>query len=119
MTIYILDDDRIELAMWSGAITRSGLDIDLQLFCGCDSFKAAVFKNPPDACVVDFVMPFHPGTEVCKWIKELFPDVKVYICSGLVGEEYQLLAEACGATFISKKIPFNERLEVVYNGCRS
>ena len=119
MTIYILDDDRIELAMWADIVKRSGLNIKVQLFSDCGSFKAAVFKRSPDVCVVDYVMPFHPGTEVCNWIKELYPDIRLYICSGLVGEEYALLAQSCGATFISKDVPFNDRLEVVYNGCKS
>lgn len=119
MTIYFLDDDRIELAMWADIIRRSGLDIKFQLFTDCGAFKSVVFKNPPDICIIDYVMPFHPGTEVCNWIRELYPNIQVYICSGLTGDEYKILAESCGAKFISKNIPFNERLEVVYNGCKS
>lgn len=118
MKFYILDDDRIELALWADIINRSGYDIEFELFSECDMFKAMVFKNKPDVCILDYVMPFHPGTEVCKWIKEFFPEIDIYICSGLKGEEYKLLAEACGAAFISKDIKFKERLEVVYNGCK-
>ena len=119
MILYILDDDKVELAMWANTINSSGLDVEFQLFSECGSFKAAVFKKEPDVCVIDFVMPFHPGTEVCNWVKETYPNVKLYICSWLTGEEYDILAASCGAEFISKEVPFNDRLEVVYNGCKS
>lgn len=118
MIIYILDDDKTELAAWH-SIAQSFDDLKVELFDNSAVFKSYVFKQAPDICIIDYVMPFHPGTEVCKWIRELYPNIQVYICSGLVGDEYKVLAESCGAKFISKNIPFNERLEVVYNGCKS
>lgn len=116
MTLYILDDDKIELAAWHRT-AQSFDNLRVELFDNSAVFKSYIFKQAPDVCIIDYVMPLQPGTEVCRWVKEINPKIQVYMCSGLDSEEYVLLAESMGAKFISKSKPFKERLEVVINGC--
>lgn len=120
MKLYILDDDTIELAIWRYALTDSYPSWDIQLFDRADAFRAYVFKHPPDAVVVDLVMPFHPGTEVCAWVRDQFPQVKIYINTSMEGDEYPVLASAYGATYLCKTtLTVDQRLEVIANGCKS
>lgn len=120
MKLYLLDDDIIELALWAELIRTSHPEIEYQLFTDCCLLQAAVIKNPPDACVLDLIMPFHPGTEICKWITEHHTSVKVFFNTALDGDEYHVLADSCNATYMCKTtMEFPERLEVVVNGCKS
>ena len=120
MTLYILDDDTIELAIWRYALTDNHPSWDIQLFDKADAFRSYVFKHPPDAVVIDLVMPFHPGTEVCAWVKATFPDIKIYINTSLEGDEYPVLAKSYNAVYLSKTtMSVDQRLEVIANGCKS
>lgn len=117
MRIYILDDDEVELALWSVRINQHNPSWDYQTFTNFLEFKEAVCLHQPDVCVVDFVMPFYTGTEACHWLSEHSPNTRCYINTSLDGYEYEVLAESCKAKYMSKNTPFDVRLEVIENGC--
>lgn len=119
MTIYLLDDDELELGMWEYCIQRNAPEYFCQTFTSADKFKEAVELFPPKIAIIDFIIPFTDGTEICRWLRDNHPDVQTYVNTSLVGDEYEILAERCSATYLSKNMKFEERLEVVKNGCRS
>lgn len=120
MLLYILDDDTIELAFWAETLRTKHPEFRFELFTDCGAFKSSVIKTPPAACVIDMIMPYHPGTEVCEWLQHNAGDVPVFFNTSLAGDEYQVLADKCHATYMCKtKMSFSERLEVVVNGCKS
>jgi DNA-binding response OmpR family regulator len=118
MLIYLLDDDSIELSIWSVYCSNQS-DIKCIPFDDADLFMEYIAYIQPDAAVIDFVMPFLPGTEVCKWVLDNCPNIKTFINTGLTGGEFEILATSCHATYLSKMLPISERLEVIRNGCKS
>ena len=120
MLLYILDDDMIELAIWSETLKKHHPDVQVELFTDCGLFRSYVQQRAPDACVLDMIMPYHTGTEICEWMQQYAGQVQVFFNTSLEGDEYQVLAEACHATYMCKtKMSVSERLEVVVNGCKS
>lgn len=119
MIVYVLDDEPLELATWEIAINRLFPDWKCKTFFTFDTLLTAINEEAPDCCVVDLIMPYHPGTEVCHDVREKYPNIKVFINTYECGEEYKILAHACDATYMSKTTPFDERLEVILNACKS
>lgn len=120
MLLYILDDDITELAFWAETLRVNYPDVTVELFRDCGSFKSCVLSTPPDACVIDMIMPYHPGTEICAWLQTVNTSIKIFINTSLEGDEFEILANSCKAKYMCKsKLSFNERAEVVVNGCKS
>jgi DNA-binding NtrC family response regulator len=116
MTIYFLDDDRIELEIWKYQL-EAYPKLNFKMFTDPNQFKEAVTENPPDVVVIDLVMPLVSGDKVAKWVRSHYPQVRVYINTSLDGEEYKILSErSCKATFMSKNTDLKERIEVIANG---
>ncbi len=116
MLIYVLDDEPIERNCWQ---FQEDAECNIQTFGEFTDFQAAMQTITPDAVVIDLVMPLHPGTEVCEWLLNNFPDVPRFVCSGLDHPKYEIFAKyGCKATFIPKSTAFPDRLEVI-RGCKS
>lgn len=112
MLIYVLDDDRLEPIFWR-EVAREHNSYVLG-FSTALAYRQAVMERQPDVAILDLVMPNETGDEVCKWTRVCYPDVKVYICTGVGGDEFQVLAEQCGAAYIPKTLTHRERMEVVH-----
>lgn len=112
MRIYIIDDCQSERMCWERTLNEH---TDWQYrTCGTfEELNAAMADAVPDVVLIDYIMPFTPGTKVNDYIREYYPDVPRIICSGMDDPEYQILAARSGAGFISKKLPFQHRLEVI------
>lgn len=119
MTVFILDDDRIELAMWYQSLLKSLPCCKIYLYTDALEFMKSVAVYTPDVAIVDFVLNLQSGADVCKWLHEFYPGVEVYANTGLTGDEYKILAERCHAKYLCKNIKLIERVEEVANGCRS
>lgn len=119
MTVYFVDDDPLELELWNITINNSNYNWNVFTFTKAADMMAQMPQIVPDVIVVDYVMPFMPGTEVCKWLHENYPQVRVFVNTSLEGEEYEILAKLCNAIFMSKKKSFEERVGVIANGYES
>lgn len=114
MLIYVLDDDVMEPIFWrEHAKGRSVLGFQTAL-----DYRQAVMEKQPDIAIIDLIMPNETGDEVCKWTRVCYPDVKLVVCTGIEGEQYKLLAEQCGAIYMSKNLKHSERMEAL-NGTQS
>ena len=112
MLIYVLDDDLLEPIFWREEAKKYnayvlGFSTDL-------SYRQAVMERQPDVAMLDLIMPNETGDEVCKWTRVCYPDVKLFVCTGVEGEEFKVLAEQCGAIYIPKTLKHHERMEVVH-----
>ena len=119
MILYVLDDDYTETALWRTLCHTHYPSICVRTFNNPKDFIEAIAFAPPSGAVIDLVIPFYTGSDICKWIHENYPSVSLYVNTGLQGDEFKVLAEICGAEFLSKSTPILERIEVVANGCKS
>lgn len=119
MLIYMLDDDITELALWQIAMNNYN-DVKIELFQCARKFKDRVLEKMPDACIIDFVLPYDPGHEVCKFVRSISNDTKIFVNTGLLGDEYNVLANTCSAVYMCKcEMKLEDRVEAVINDCRS
>jgi len=116
MKIWFLDDDRIELAAWQRT-TKTFTTWDVKLFTDFTIFKDAFKEEIPDVAVIDLVMPLYPGVEVLRWMVANHPAVKLFVCTGMAGAQYEILANSFGATYLDKIRTFPDRLEEIEHGC--
>ena len=117
MVLYILDDDQLELELWCATLRKYRPEWEIFLFHCANKMMEQFSQIVPDAVVTDFVMPFVTGIKVCQWVHQNYPEVKMYISTGLDGEEFKILAEACSAVYISKQMKFHDRVGVIADAC--
>lgn len=110
MLIYVLDDDVLEAIFWREAAKPGHYVLG---FSTALEFRQAVMERKPDVAVLDLIMPHETGDEVCKWMRACYPDVMAVVCTGAEGDKYKILAEQCGATYMSKTIPHRDRMEAL------
>lgn len=112
MLIYLIDDCKSERMCWQRTLDNN---TDWQYrICGTfEELNDALAEALPDVVVIDYIMPFTPGTTVNEYIRQYYPEIPRIICSGMDAPEYQLLAAKSGAGFISKKLTFQQRLEII------
>lgn len=122
LLVYAIDDSKFQLDILKSGVKKfkdEDYTISLSVFSTFLDLQIAMSEKVPDCCIVDLIMPYHPGTEVCHDVREKYPNIKVFINTYECGEEYKILAHACDATYMSKTTPFDERLEVILNACKS
>lgn len=116
MLVYFLDDDELELALWELRLSQSKPDWEHKCFTCAEKFIEEVRQRMPDCAVIDLVMPYADGVGVCKTIQKHYPNIKTFINTSMAGDEYQVLADRCSATYMNKNTNFEERLKVMCNG---
>lgn len=119
MKLYVIDDDLVELELWLFTVAHNRPDWIIQTFTTVDELCAAIQANEPDVAVVDLVMPLTPGYVVCEKLRDNYPNIKTVVCSAKEGEQYRVLAESCGAIFISKTIKHFDRLKEIEDYARA
>lgn len=117
MLIYCLDDDELELSFWEIILTNSKPEWKVKSFNNTEAFMCELADTPPDVAIVDLVMPYADGVAVCRAMQTYYPDISVFINTGLSGDEFRVLADRCSATYMNKNTKFEERLQVIINGC--
>ena len=78
--VLLIDDD-VDLSMMLRTLLR-GQDIQIRSVCSGEEGVQSVQDNPPDAVILDLLMPGMDGWEVCERIRS-FSDVPILILSAL------------------------------------
>ena len=66
-------------------------------------------QDPPDVVLVDLHMPIMGGDEVCAWVEQYRPDIKVIILTMEVADEFVQQLISLGAhAYLSKNAPPDE-----------
>ena len=81
--ILVVDDEPDFCLIVQGQLEKEGFEVDLA-YNGVEGLEK-VQKNPPDAIVLDVMMPEKDGYEVCKELKEdeKFCDIPVLLLTAV------------------------------------
>ena len=110
-TILFVDDEQVVLDVGTLMLDRLGYNV-LHATSGMEASQ--IFReNSDDICLVilDMRLPDESGSDTCKRLKEIRPDVKVLHTSGL-GRAQGLDNMECGCSgFLPKPFKLNEMSE--------
>lgn len=111
--ILIVDDDPDLILILGHVLNRAGYEV-ISAESGREGLEK-VDKEKPDIVILDIMMPDMNGWEVCRNIKEVYPDIPVAMCSVLSGSHdiEKSLNYAGADEHITKPLSFNEVLETV------
>jgi two-component system KDP operon response regulator KdpE len=106
--ILVVDDERQILHALTTILRGAGYDVDVAS-TGAEALAAATIR-PPDAIVLDLVLPDMNGTEVCRRLRQS-SDVPIVILSA-VGEERQKVEalDAGADDYVTKPFGMEELL---------
>ena len=82
--VLLVDDEIALLELGQNILKEQGY----QVFCaeGADSALWILSRNKVDLMVSDVIMPGTGGIELARQVKKLYPDIKIQLVSGYVGE---------------------------------
>jgi len=115
LLIYVIDDDNTELTLWAHFLRRCTRSTG-RTFSKFSDLQFAFKQAIPDVVVVDYVMPQVNGLDICYWLMDNYPNVTRYINTMMIGDEYKILAELCGAGYISKVATIQNRIGEICDG---
>ena len=106
--ILVVDDERQILHALTTILRGAGYEVDVAA-TGAEALAAATIR-PPDAIVLDLVLPDMNGTEVCRRVRQS-SDVPIVILSA-VGEERQKVEalDAGADDYVTKPFGMEELL---------
>jgi PleD family two-component response regulator len=109
MKIACLDDSTAQLGVYK-VLFRSH---DVKLYSDPDAFLLELEEFLPDLIILDLIMPYMCGTEVCERIRKnnKTKDIRIVFITGLEGEEYNLLVTSCGGNGLINKGNYTELKE--------
>jgi CheY-like chemotaxis protein len=103
MTILIVDDSDVDIKLTQAIIRREGIECDfLTASTGEEGIKTLESKAA-DLAIVDILMPGLDGFETCRKIKEMKPDMKVIILTGIEEELHPQKIRYAGADLYTTK----------------
>ena len=107
--ILVVDDERQILHALTTILRGAGYDVDVAS-TGAEALAAATIR-PPDAIVLDLVLPDMHGTEVTRRLRQQAGDVPIVILSA-VGEERQKVEalDAGADDYVTKPFGMEELL---------
>jgi CheY-like chemotaxis protein len=111
--ILIVDDDPDLIFILGHVLNSAGYEV-ISAENGRECLEK-VDKEKPDIVILDIMMFDMDGWEVCRKIKEVYPDIPVAMCSILSGSHYieKSLTYAGADEHITKPLSFNKVLETV------
>jgi len=104
MRVLIVDDDRDVRDVLVESFRLAGFDV-LAAANGLEALLS-VKREPPDAVVLDLMMPRLGGVEALKRIRSYNPGIRVLVVTGNIDPEHQRQATAAGAAGVfTKPVP--------------
>lgn len=102
--VYILEDDEGISGLVRVALEMNGISVSV--FSTVAEFKAAAEKLPPEAALLDIMLPDGSGFEALAFLKRRYPETRCIVLSALGKEEDKVKGLNLGADdYISK--PFS------------
>lgn len=110
--VYVVDDDPAAQAMARSALSQVGMAIDV--FPSAEEALDAVRAAPPEAVVLDIVLPGAHGLVALRQILQDRPETSVVVASRLNNPDVVAEAIRCGAaSFLTKPVPFHDFVAAV------
>ena len=98
LRVLHLEDSPRDAELVRHRLDVAGLDCDILLASGKDSFEAALAGEPFDLIISDYNLRGYDGITALKRAQSTQPDVPVILVSGTVGEEQAVKCLQIGAT---------------------
>jgi sigma-B regulation protein RsbU (phosphoserine phosphatase) len=98
LRVLHLEDSPRDAELVRHRLDVGGLDCDILLASGKDSFEAALAGEPFDLIISDYNLRGYDGITALKQAQSTQPDVPVILVSGTVGEEQAVKCLQIGAT---------------------
>lgn len=104
--VLVVDDDRTVAEVVVAYLERAGIDADHA--ADGHTALASAAETPPDAVVLDLMLPGIDGLEVCRRLRRIRPDLPVLMLTARGEEEDRVLGLETGADdYVTK--PFSAR----------
>jgi two-component system, OmpR family, response regulator BaeR len=104
-TVYIVEDDAKIAALLADYLRSAGFAV--RIFADGRDVVTTVRSNPPDALILDLMLPASDGMTICAAIRK-FSAVPILMLTALVGEPDILAGLDCGADdYVTK--PFSAK----------
>lgn len=112
MKIACLDDSISQLNIYKVLFKCH----DVRAYTDPELFLSELDEFMPDLIILDLIMPYMCGTEVCEKIKAnpSTNKIKIVFITGLEGKEYDLLVTSCGADALINKGSYIELKEELH-----
>jgi DNA-binding response OmpR family regulator len=106
--VLIADDDR-ELASAIASYVRrfNGDVVATVTSMGVDAVRN-VERFKPDVVVMDIAMPYANGTNVCEYIRSIYPNTRIVLISGRFSESDPDILNSGAAAFLAKPSRMSE-----------
>lgn len=78
MRILIAEDEKVTRMRLEKTLTEWGFDVET-VVDGQAAWERLCSKNPPRLCLVDWLMPEMDGPELCRRVREKFPEEYFYL----------------------------------------
>ncbi|MFX0076542.1 MAG: response regulator [Candidatus Hermodarchaeota archaeon] len=92
INIFIVDDDKEMLRLYSESFKLSGLNVIGKAENGIEALEKLINSiNKPDVIIMDYHMPKINGIEVSKMILSIYPSLKIIMISGDPSKREQAL----------------------------
>ncbi|GBE03980.1 alkaline phosphatase synthesis transcriptional regulatory protein PhoP [bacterium BMS3Abin09] len=115
--ILIADDEELILLAWKKELESEGYKV-ITALNGKLAVEAAA-KEKPDIVLTDLIMPEMNGVEVCRKIKEMYPDTQVVFVSGHPAQTEKQIMDfiaAGGRDEYLRKPLLKDEIKTVING---
>lgn len=103
MIVLIIDDSEVDIKLAQTIIKRENLDCEFLTARSGEQGLSLVEKQDVDVVIVDILMPGIDGFETCRKIKDIKPQTKVIILTGVEEELQPQKIRAAGADLYTTK----------------
>ena len=107
MRILVIDDDFEIRKLLTRTFSRWGHEV--YCLANGDEVVAHCAKRPNhyDVVLLDVIIPGIPGTGVYRWLREMSPNLRIILMTGLINSEKVMTALNEGAELLPK--PFDDK----------
>ena len=112
MKIYITDDEPVPTRILKMTLEREGFEIES--FPNGAKVLERLRQAPPDALITDIEMPVMTGEELCKQIREEFPDrdYPIFVVTSLTERQHREWSQTMHRLkFVEKPVSMRKLLE--------
>lgn len=113
--VLVVEDEPQLASILTRSLQRQGYTV-LTAADGKEGLAVAQSHGAPiDLLISDIVMPGMGGRELVWRIREIYPDIKVILCSGYADMEgaFQLMEDEAQITFVEKPVDLQELGRIV------
>ena len=118
-SIYLLDDDPTERLLWELLLKKQDPSVFVKTFSTSTYFCQKFEQAAATVAVVDLVLDLDSGIHTCVWLKENYPETKVFVNTSFDITAPEVIQAVCSASYLSKEQRMEERVSAVLTFIKS